>query len=245
LKRILDKQGMAFRLKTTVTHAEVFEGGVKLTLESNGKQEVMEFDRVLVAVGRKPLTKELGLEAIGVSMDEKTGHISVDVNYQTSVPSIYAVGDVVPGPMLAHKASAEGIAAVEAMAGLFSEVNYDTLPSVIYTWPEVAGVGLTEEQVKAREIPYVAGAYPFSGNGRARCMGETEGLVKILSHARTDRILGVHMIGPRVSEMIAEAVMAMEMGASSEDVARTIHSHPTFSEALVEAAGAVQRQLKK
>ena len=245
LKRILDKQGMVFRLKTTVTHAEVFEGGVKLTLESNGKQEEVEFDRVLVAVGRKPLTAGLGLEAIGVTMVEKTGQVSIDVNYQTSVPSIYAVGDIVPGPMLAHKASAEGIAAVEAMAGLFSEVNYDTLPSVIYTWPEVAGVGLTEEQVKAREIPYIAGTYPFSGNGRARCMGETEGLVKILSHARTDRILGVHMIGPRVSEMIAEAVIAMEMGASSEDVARTIHSHPTFSEVLMEAAGAVQRQLKK
>jgi len=245
LKRILDKQGMAFRLKTTVTHAEVVEGGVKLTLESSGKQEEVEFDRVLVAVGRKPMTLELGLEAIGVTMDEKTGHVGVDVNYQTSVPSIYAVGDIVPGPMLAHKASAEGIAAVEAMAGLFSEVNYDTLPWVIYTWPEVAGVGLTEEQLKAREIPYVAGVYPFSGNGRARCMGETDGLVKILSHARTDRILGVHMIGPRVSEMIAEAVMAMEMGASSEDIARTIHSHPSFSEALMEAAGAVQRQLKK
>ena len=245
LKSILDKQGMGFRLKTTVTHAEVFEGGVTLTLESSGKQEVMEFDRVLVAVGRKPLTKELGLEAIGVNMVEKTGQVRIDVNYQTSVPSIYAVGDMVPGPMLAHKASAEGIAAVEAMAGLSSEVSYDTLPSVVYTWPEVAGVGLTEEQVKAREIPYVAGAYPFSGNARARCMGETDGLVKILSHARTDRILGVHMIGPRVSEMIAEAVMAMEMGASSEDIARTIHSHPTFSEALMEAAGAVQRQLKK
>ena len=242
LKRILDKQGMAFRLKTTVTHAEVFDGGVKLTLESSGKQEVMEFDRVLVAVGRKPLTTGLGLEAVGVEMDPKTGHVRVDVNYQTSVPSIYAVGDIVPGPMLAHKASAEGIAAVEAMAGLSSEVNYDTLPSVIYTWPEVAGVGLTEEQVKAREIPYIAGACPFSGNGRARCMGETDGLVKILSHARTDRILGVHMIGPRVSEMIAEAVMAMEMGASSEDIARTVHSHPTFSEALMEAAGAVQRR---
>jgi dihydrolipoamide dehydrogenase len=245
LKRILDKQGMAFRLKTTVTHADVFEGGVKLTLESKGKSDTMEFDRVLVAVGRKPLTGGLNLEAVGVGMDPKTGHVRVDVNYQTSIPSIYAVGDVIPGPMLAHKASAEGIAAVEAMAGLFSEVNYDALPSVIYTWPEVASVGLTEEQVKAREIPYIAGAYPFSGNGRARCMGETDGLVKILSHSRTDRILGVHMIGPRVSEMIAEAVMAMEMGAGSEDIARTVHSHPTFSEALMEAAGAVQRQLKK
>jgi dihydrolipoamide dehydrogenase len=245
LKRILDKQGMVFRLKTAVIHAEVFEGGVKLTLESNGKQDVMEVDRVLVAVGRKPLTAGLGLETIGVEMDPKTGHVRVDVNYQTSVPSIYAIGDIVPGPMLAHKASAEGIAAAEAMSGLSSEVNYDALPSVVYTWPEVAGVGLTEEQLKARKIPYIAGACPFSGNGRARCMGETEGLVKILSHARTDRILGVHMVGPRVSEMIAEAVMAMEMGASSEDLARTVHSHPTFSEALMEAAGAVQRQVKK
>jgi dihydrolipoamide dehydrogenase len=245
LKRILDKQGMVFRLKTSVTHAEVFESGVKLTLESNGKQEVMAVDRVLVAVGRKPLTTGLGLEALDIDMDPKTGHIRVDAAFQTSIPSIYAVGDVVPGPMLAHKASAEGIAAVEAMAGLSSEVNYDTLPSVIYTWPEVAGVGLTEEQAKARKIPYVAGATPFSGNGRARCMGQTDGLVKILSHARTDRILGVHMIGPRVSEMIAEAVMAMEMGASSEDIARTVHSHPSFSEAFMEAAGAVQRQIKK
>jgi dihydrolipoamide dehydrogenase len=245
LKRILDKQGMAFRLKTTVTHARVFDGGVKLTLESSGKREVMEFDRVLVAVGRRPLTTGMGLEAAGVEMDPKTGHVRVDVNYRTSVPSIYAIGDIVPGPMLAHKASAEGIAAAETMAGLSSEVNYDTLPSVIYTWPEVAGVGLTEAQLKAREIPYIAGACPFTGNGRARCMGETEGLVKILSHARTDRILGVHMVGPRVSEMIAEAVMAMEMGAGSEDIARTVHSHPTFSEALMAAAGAVQRQLKK
>ena len=236
LKRILDKQGMTFRLKTTVTHADVSEGAVKLTLESNGKSDMMEFDRVLVAVGRKPLTTGLGLEAAGVEMDPKTGHIRVDSRFQTSVSSIYAVGDVVPGPMLAHKASAEGIAAVEAMSRLFSEVNYDAMPSVIYTWPEVASVGLTEEQLKAREIPYIAGTCPFSGNGRAQCMGETGGLVKILSHARTDRILGIHMIGPRVSEMIAEAVLAMEMGASSEDIARTIHSHPSFSEVLMDAA---------
>lgn len=236
LKRILDKQGMTFRLKTTVTHADVFESAVKLTLESNGRSDMMEFDRVLVAVGRKPLTTGLGLEAAGVEMDPKTGHIRVDSRFQTSVSSIYAVGDVVPGPMLAHKASAEGIAAVEAMSRLFSEVNYDAMPSVIYTWPEVASVGLTEEQLKAREIPYIAGTCPFSGNGRAQCMGETGGLVKILSHARTDRILGIHMIGPRVSEMIAEAVLAMEMGASSEDIARTIHSHPSFSEVLMDAA---------
>jgi dihydrolipoamide dehydrogenase len=245
LKRMLDKQGMAFRLNTTVSHADVGQDGVRLFLESKGKTDVLTCDRVLVAVGRKPSTAGLGLESAGVKLDEKTGQVSIDTGYRTSVPSIYAVGDIVPGPMLAHKATAEGLAAVSAMAGQFSEVNYDAMPSVVYTRPEVACVGLTEEQVKAREIPYVAGAFPFSGNGRARCTGETEGLVKILAHARTDRILGIHLIGPQVSELIAEAVLAMEMGASSEDIARTVHSHPTFSEVLMEAAGAVQRQLKK
>jgi dihydrolipoamide dehydrogenase len=245
LKRLLDKQGMAFRLNTTVTHADVGQDGVKLSLESKGKTENMDFERVLVAVGRKPWTAGLGLESVGVILDEKTGQVHVDANYRTRVPSIYAVGDMVPGPMLAHKASAEGIAAVSAMAGHFSEVNYDAMPSIVYTRPEVACAGLTEEQVKSLEIPYIAGVYPFSGNGRARCTGETEGLVKILVHGKTDRILGIHMIGPDVSELIAEAVLAMEMGASSEDIARTVHGHPTFSEVLMEAAGAVQRQLKK
>jgi dihydrolipoamide dehydrogenase len=245
LKRLLDKQGMAFRLNTTVTHADVGQDGVKLSLESKDKTESMDFERVLVAVGRKPRTAGLGLESVGVILDEKTGQVHVDANYRTRVPSIYAVGDIVPGPMLAHKASAEGIAAVSAMAGHFSDVNYDAMPSIVYTRPEVACAGLTEEQIKAREIPFIAGAYPFSGNGRARCTGETEGLVKILVHAKTDRILGIHMIGPEVSELIAEAVLAMEMGASSEDIARTVHGHPTFSEVLMEAAGAVQRQLKK
>jgi dihydrolipoamide dehydrogenase len=245
MKRLLDKQGMAFRLNTSVSHADVGQDGVRLTLESKGKTDVLTCDRVLVAVGRKPSTAGLGLESAGVKLDEKTGQVLIDAGYRTSVPSIYAVGDIVPGPMLAHKATAEGLAAVSVMAGQFSEVNYDAMPSVVYTRPEAACVGLTEEQVKAREIPYIAGAFPFSGNGRARCTGETEGLVKILAHARTDRILGIHLIGPQVSELIAEAVLAMEMGASSEDIARTVHSHPTFSEVLMEAAGAVQRQLKK
>lgn len=245
LKRLLDKQGMAFRLNTTVNHADAGKDGVHLTLESKGKTDVLACDRVLVAVGRTPSTAGLGLESIGVNLDEKTGLVLVDAEYRTSVPSIYAVGDIIPGPMLAHKATAEGLAAVSAMTGQFSDVNYDALPSVIYTRPEVACVGLTEEQVKARQIPYISGAFPFTGNGRARCTGETEGLVKILAHARTDRILGIHAIGPQVSELIAEAVLAMEMGASTEDIARTIHSHPTFSEVMMEAAGAVQRQVKK
>jgi dihydrolipoamide dehydrogenase len=165
----------------------------------------------------------------------------VDESYQTSVPGIYAIGDLVPGPMLAHKASAEGVAAVENIAGRHGEVNYDAIPAVIYTWPEVASVGLTEEQVKARDIPYCVGSYPFTGAGRARCMGETDGFVKLVAHGKTDRLLGVHIIGPRAADMIAECVLALEFGASSEDIARTVHGHPTFAEALQEAAMAVRK----
>ena len=156
--------------------------------------------------------------------------------FETSVPGVYAVGDLIPGPMLAHKASAEGRAVAEIISGMESEVNYDTIPSIVYTWPEVASVGITEETAKSRNISYCVGTYPFSGAGRARCMGEQDGFVKIISHARTDRILGVHIIGPRASDMIAEAVIAMEFNASSEDIARTVHGHPTFAEALMEAA---------
>jgi dihydrolipoamide dehydrogenase len=241
LDRILRKQGFDFRLNTQVTDAKVNQGSVEVAVTGKSGDEVFTFDRLLVSVGRRPLTQGLGLEAVGVRTDAKTGHVVVDPTYQTNVPGIYAIGDLVPGPMLAHKASAEGIAAVESMAGQFGEVNYDTLPSVIYTAPEVAAVGLTEDQIKARQIPYCKGTYPFTGAGRARCMGQTDGFVKLLAHAKTDRILGVHIIGPRAADMIAEAVLAMEFGASSEDVARTVHGHPSFGEALQEAAMQVRQ----
>jgi dihydrolipoamide dehydrogenase len=242
LERILKKQGIAIHLNTKVTNAKVSGKKVKAILaETDGKEASVNFDRLLVAVGRKPMTLELGLEDIGVETDPDTGHVLIDETCQTSISGIYAIGDLVPGPMLAHKASAEGIAAVECIAGMPGEVNYDAMPAVVYTWPEVASVGLTEEQVKERGIPYCIGSYPFSGAGRARCMGEADGFVKLIAHSGTDRILGVHIIGPRAADMIAECVLAVEFGASSEDIARTVHGHPTFAEALQEAAMAVRK----
>lgn len=236
LTRILKEQGMQFRLNTRVLSAKTNRSNVSVEVESGDKKDKLTFDRLLVAVGRKPLTQDLGLEDAGVAVDPKSGMIQVAADYQTTAEGVYAVGDLVPGPMLAHKASAEGIAAVENMAGKPGEVNYDAVPAVIYTWPEVAGVGLTEEQVKERGIPYCVGTHPFSGTGRARCMGEKDGFVKLIAHSQTDRILGVHIIGPRAADMIAEAVLAMEFGASAEDISRTMHGHPTFSEAFMEAA---------
>jgi len=241
LDRILRKQGLEFRLKTKVADAKISRNKVRVSLTANSREETMFCDRLLVAVGRRPLTQHLGLEDMGVETDPKTGHVLVDEAYRTNIPTIYAIGDLIPGPMLAHKASAEGIAAVECIAGLPGEVNYDAIPAVVYTWPEVASVGLTEEQVKERNIPYCIGSYPFSGAGRARCMGEKDGFVKIITQSKTDRIIGVHIIGPRAADMIAECVLAMEFGASSEDVARTVHGHPTFAEALQEAAMAVRK----
>ncbi len=241
LDRILKKQGMLFHLNTRVVNARKTAKKVKVTLEKGGENTAMSFDKLLVAVGRRPLTEGLDVEDAGIETDPGTGHIIVNTAYQTSVQGVYAIGDLTPGPMLAHKASAEGIAVVESIAGHAGEVNYDTIPSVVYTWPEVASVGLTEEAVKEREIPYCVGTYPFSGAGRARCMGEKEGFVKLIAHGKTDRILGVHIIGPRAADMIAECVLAMEFGASSEDIARTVHGHPTFSEALQEAAMAVRK----
>jgi dihydrolipoamide dehydrogenase len=241
LGRILKEQGMEIYLNTRVTGAKISKNKVGMTLESNGKQDALACDRLLVSVGRRPLTQNLGLEEIGVTTDSRTGHVLVDEAYRTNIPSIYAIGDLIPGPMLAHKASAEGIAAAECIAGRPGEVNYDAIPAVVYTWPEVASVGLTEEQVKDRNIPYCIGTYPFSGAGRARCMGEKDGFVKLISHSKTDRILGVHIIGPRAADMIAECVLAIEFGASSEDIARTVHGHPTFAEALQEAAMAVRK----
>ncbi len=236
LQKILAGQGLKFQLKTRVVEAQVSKNTVKVKVEKEGKEDSFEFERLLVAVGRNPMTRGLGLGEIGVKTDEKTGHVLVDEKYRTSIPSIYAIGDIIPGPMLAHKASAEGIAAVECIAGLAGEVNYDTIPFIAYTWPEAASVGLTEEQVKERGISYASSTYPFTGNGRARCMGETEGFVKMIAHKKTNRILGVHILGPRASDMIAECVLAMEFGASAEDLARTVHGHPTLSETIREAA---------
>jgi dihydrolipoamide dehydrogenase len=239
LQSILKKQGFTFRLGTRVKSATVSNGRAAVEVESDQKSETLEVDTLLVSVGRRPLTRELGLEAAGVETDPQTGCVRVDASLRTSAPGIYAIGDLVPGPMLAHKASAEGRAAAEIIAGKPGEVHYDAIPAIVYTAPEVAGVGLTEEQIKKRGIPYATGVYPFAGAGRARCLGETEGFVKVIAHKTTDRLLGVHIIGARASEMIAEAVIALEFGASAEDIARTVHGHPTFSEALMEAAAAV------
>jgi dihydrolipoamide dehydrogenase len=236
LQRILKKQGVQFHLKTKVTQAKVANKKVKVAIEKEGKEESLTFDRLLVAVGRRPLTRGLNLDEVGIETDKQTGHVRVNANYQTNVENIYAIGDLIPGPALAHKASAEGIAAVECMAGRTGEVNYDAVPAIIYTAPEVASVGLTEEQVKERGIEYQTGNFPFSGVGRARCLGETDGFVKVISHRKTDRILGIHIIGARAADMIAEGVLAMEFNASAEDIARTVHGHPTFAEALMEAA---------
>lgn len=244
LHRILKRQGITFHLQTKVSGAKISGKRIRVTLDAEGKKGKkgsLSCDKLLISVGRRPLTQGLGLEDVGVQTDNVTGHIVVDASYRTSVSTIYAIGDLIPGPMLAHKASAEGIAAAECIAGKPGEVNYDALPAVIYTWPEVASVGLTEEQVKERQLPYCVGTYPFSGAGRARCMGETEGFVKVIAHGKTDRLLGIHIIGPRAADMIAECVLAVELGASSEDIARTIHGHPTFAEALQEAAMAVQK----
>ena len=242
LDRLLRRQGFTFLTNTKVAGANVKGGSVSVTVVGKDQQEeTLAFDRLLVSVGRRPLTEGLGLDSAGVATDGRTGLVNVDEAYRTSVAGVWAIGDLIAGPALAHKASAEGVAAVECMAGRAGEVNYDTIPSVIYTWPEVAAVGLTEEQVKEREIPYCVGSYPFSGAGRARCMGEMDGFVKLIAHGKTDRILGIHIIGPRAADMIAEGVLAMEFGASSEDIARTVHGHPTFAEALQEAALAVRK----
>lgn len=241
LKQVLTRQGFVFRLGTRVTEASVKGKTVRVSLAGGDQAETITCDRLLVAVGRRPLTRGLGLEAVGVETDPKTGRVLVDAAYRTKVPTVYAIGDLVAGPMLAHKASAEGLAAAEVIAGRSSEVNYDAIPAIVYTWPEVAAVGLTQEQVKERGIPHRIGTYPFVGSARARCMGETEGMVKLIAHERTDRILGVHIIGPRASDLIAEAVLALELGAAAEDIARTVHGHPTLAEALMEAALAAQK----
>jgi dihydrolipoamide dehydrogenase len=241
LQRVLARQGFKFRLGTKVVGASNGADGVRLALEpaQGGKREELAADVVLVAIGRRPYTEGLGLETVGVLLDNK-GRIKVDEGFATNVPGIYAIGDVIEGPMLAHKASEEGVALAERLAGQRSHVNYDTIPAVIYTWPEVASVGKTEEELKAAGIDYKSGKFPFTANSRARANGDTDGFVKILADAASDRVLGVHIIGPDAGTMIAEAAVAMEFGASAEDIARTCHAHPTLNEAVKEAALAVE-----
>jgi dihydrolipoamide dehydrogenase len=240
LQRILARSGVAFKLATKVAGGELGNEVVTLQLEpaKGGERESLAADVVLVAIGRRPFTNGLGLEEVGVTRDP-AGRVTVDDGFATNVPGIYAIGDVIRGPMLAHKAEEEGIAVVERLAGQKTEVDYDAIPSVVYTWPEAAAVGKTEEELKAASIEYRVGKFPFTANARARTNAETDGFVKVLADAATDRVLGVHIIGPDAGTMIAEAALAMEFGASAEDIARTCHAHPTLSEALKEAALAV------
>ena len=233
--KILTKQGLDIRLGAKVTgtgsnNQEV----IVIYKDAEGKQQI-SVDKLIVAVGRTPNTEGLGAETCGLDLDER-GFIKVDEQCQTKLPNVYAIGDVVRGPMLAHKASEEGVAVAERIAGQPGHMNYQIIPWVIYTWPEIAWVGLTEEELQNTEIDYKVGTYPFAANSRARTMGESTGLVKILADSRSDRILGVHILGPNASELITEAVLAMEFDASSEDIARTIHAHPSLSEAIHEAA---------
>jgi dihydrolipoamide dehydrogenase len=235
--RVLKKQGLEFKLKTKVVGTAVTATGVKVTTEAaaGGDKAELEADVVLVATGRRPFTKGLGLEGMGLAVD-KAGRVEVDSHFRTQVPSIWAIGDCIKGPMLAHKAEEEGIAAVETIKGFKGHVNYNAIPGVIYTYPEVASVGATEEELKAKNIAFKKGKFSFQANSRSRATLQTEGFVKILADKDTDRVLGVHIIGPNAGEMIAEATLGIEYGASSEDFARTCHAHPTLSEAFKEAA---------
>jgi len=243
LQRVLQKQGFAFKLGTKVVGAKVGNKGVALALEpaQGGAREELTADVVLVAVGRRPYTDGLGLEAAGVALDEKK-RVKVDGQFRTNVAGIFAIGDVIAGPMLAHKAEDEGSAVAEIIAGQKPHIDYDAIPAVIYTQPEVASVGKSEEDLKTAGVAYAVGKFPFTANGRARCNGDTEGIVKILADAKTDRMLGAHIIGADAGTMIAELALDMEYGDSSEDVARTRHAHPTLPEAVKEAALAVAKR---
>lgn len=243
LYKILTKQGMEFKLSSKCLGAEK-KGDLLLVKAQNlstNSEYKLECDVILVATGRKPYSDDLGLDNLKIKKDEK-GRVSVDAHYQTSCAGVYAVGDLIAGPMLAHKAEEEGIAAVERMKGLAGHVNYEAIPGVVYTDPEFASVGVTEDELKEKGSAYSVGVFPFMANGRAKAMEETEGLVKILSDSKTDRVLGVHILGPRASELISEAVTVMEFGGSAEDIARTCHAHPTLSEVVKEAALAVAKR---
>ena len=241
-EKILKKQGIKFHLNTKVEKINKNKNGVSInTLDKSNKKNTIEADVVLISVGRRPFTKYLNLEKIGVQTDKK-GMVKVNKSFETNIKNIYAIGDVIYGPMLAHKAEEEGIAVAEIIAGQSGHVNYDVIPGVIYTTPEVAYVGKTEEQLKVNKTNYKVGKFPFLANSRAKAINEPEGFVKILADTKTDKVLGVHIIGPHAGEMIAEMSVAMEFGASSEDIARTCHAHPTFSEAIKEAALSVDKR---
>ena len=241
-EKILKKQGIKFHLNTKVEKINKNKNGVSInTLDKSNKKNTIEADVVLISVGRRPFTKYLNLEKIGVQTDKK-GMVKVNKSFETNIKNIYAIGDVIDGPMLAHKAEEEGIAVAEIIAGQSGHVNYNLIPGVIYTSPEVAYVGENEEQLKEKNISYKIGKFPFMANSRAKAINEPEGFVKILADSSTDRVLGVHIIGPHAGEMIAEMSVAMEFGASSEDIARTCHAHPTFSEAIKEAALSVDKR---
>jgi len=240
-QRILQKQGIRFRLGMKVVGTTITEGDVTLTMEpaKGGAEETLSADVVLLSIGRRPYFQGLGLEGVGVALDEHN-RIKVDTHYATNILGIYAIGDVIAGPMLAHKAEDEGVAVAEFLAGQTGHVNYNAIPGVVYTWPEVASVGQTEDELQAAGVAYTVGKFPFTANGRARAMGDIDGFVKILADKATDRLLGAHVIGPDAGTLIAELTTAIEFGASAEDVARICHAHPTLSEAVKEAALAVE-----
>ena len=241
LQRALAKQGLTFRLETSATRAERTAEGVRLTLASKGEATTLDADIVLVAVGRQPYTEGLGARDIGVAFDER-GRIVVNECFETSVAGVFAIGDVIAGPMLAHKAQEEGVAAVERMAGQAGRVNYGAIPTVVYTWPELASVGFSEQDAAGRGLDVAIGTFPFMANGRARCMNETEGAVKVMADARSGRVVGLHILGPRASDLIAEAALAVELAASADDIGRAVHAHPTLPEAVKEAALAVAKR---
>lgn len=238
--KIFKRQGLKFKLSTKVTSAKAGAKGVDLTLEpaAGGDEEKIKADIVLVAVGRRAYTDGLGLDSVGVETDER-GRIKTDGHFKTNVDGVYAIGDVIAGPMLAHKAEDEGVVLAEMLAGQSGHIDYNLIPGVVYTWPEVASVGKTEEQLKEEGVKYKAGKFPFMANGRARAMNAIDGFVKILADARTDRVLGCHIIGPEAGTLIAEVTLGMEFGSSAEDIARTCHAHPTLEEVVKEAALAV------
>jgi dihydrolipoamide dehydrogenase len=242
-QRILERQGIKFRLSSKVTGVDASGKKLKVTVEpaAGGAAETIDADVVLVSIGRVPFTDGLGLEEVGVKKDNK-GRVIVDGHFATNVPGIYAIGDVIAGPMLAHKAEDEGVAVAEIIAGQAGHVNYDVIPNVVYTFPEIASVGKSEEELKEAGIAYNVGKFPFTANGRAKVNHQTDGFVKILADAKTDRVLGVHIVGADAGNMIAEAAVAMEFGAASEDIARTCHAHPTLTEAVKEAALAVDKR---